>query len=40
LLGAAVGATGIFLPGIFLIFFAIRFWDGLRQYRVVKASMP
>jgi chromate transporter len=39
LLGAAVGATGIFLPGIFLIFFAIRFWDGLRQYRVVKASL-
>ncbi len=39
LLGAAVGAAGIFLPGTFLIFFAIRFWDGLRQYRVVKASL-
>jgi chromate transporter len=37
--GALVGAVGIFLPGIFLIFFAIRFWDGLRQYRVVKASL-
>ena len=39
LLGAAVGAVGIFLPGTFLIFFVIRFWDQLRQYRVVKASL-
>ena len=39
LLGAAVGAAGIFLPGTFLIFFVIRFWDSLRQYRVVKASL-
>ena len=38
-LGAAVGAAGIFLPGTFLIFFVIRFWDQLRQYRVVKASL-
>ncbi|MDO7851103.1 chromate efflux transporter [Hymenobacter convexus] len=39
LLGALVGVTGIFLPGTFLIFFVIRFWDRLRQYRVVKASL-
>jgi len=39
LLGAAVGATGIFLPGTLLIFFVIRFWDQLKQYRVVKASL-
>ncbi len=39
LLGALVGAVGIFLPGTFLIFFVIRFWDGLRQYRVVQASL-
>ena len=39
LLGAAVGATGIFLPGTLLIFFVIRFWDRLRQYRVVQASL-
>lgn len=39
LLGAVVGAVGIFLPGTFLIFFVIRFWDSLRQYRVVKASL-
>jgi chromate transporter len=38
-LGAAVAAVGIFLPGTFLIFFVIRFWDSLRQYRVVKASL-
>ncbi|WP_243900391.1 chromate efflux transporter [Hymenobacter defluvii] len=39
LLGAAVGAVGIFLPGTLLIFFAIRFWDHLKQYRVVQASL-
>lgn len=38
-LGAAVGAVGIFLPGTFLIFFLIRIWDQLKQYRVVKASL-
>jgi chromate transporter len=39
IMGALVGVTGIFLPGTFLIFFVIRFWDRLRQYRVVKASL-
>ena len=39
LLGAAVGAAGIFLPGTFLIFFLIRIWDQLKQYRGVKASL-
>ena len=38
-LGALVGTAGIFLPGTFLVFFVIRFWDGLRQYRVVQASL-
>ena len=38
-LGALVGVTGIFLPGTLLIFFVIRFWDRLRQYRVVQASL-
>ena len=38
-LGALVGVLGIFLPGTFLIFFVIRFWDRLRQYRVVQASL-
>ncbi len=38
-LGAVVGATGIFLPGTLLIFFVIRFWDRMRQYRAVQASL-
>ena len=38
-LGAVVGAAGIFLPGTLLIFFLIRIWDQLKQYRVVKASL-
>lgn len=39
MLGAAVAAVGIFLPGTLLIFFLIRIWDQLKQYRVVKASL-
>lgn len=39
LLGAFFSAAGIFLPGTFLIFFAIRFWTSLKRYRVVKASL-
>ncbi|WP_316248050.1 chromate efflux transporter [Hymenobacter sp. BT491] len=39
ILGALVGATGIFMPGTLLIFFLIRFWDQLKQYRVIKASL-
>lgn len=39
LLGAFVAAAGIFLPGTFLIFFVIRFWEGLKKYRIVKASL-
>ncbi|WP_303309551.1 chromate efflux transporter [Hymenobacter sp. BT730] len=39
LLGAVVATAGIFMPGTLLIFFLIRFWDQLRRYRVVKASL-
>ena len=39
LLGAFVASAGIFLPGTFLIFFVIRFWDKLKKYRPVKASL-
>ena len=39
LLGALVASAGIFLPGTFLIFFVIRFWNRLKQYRTVKASL-
>ncbi len=39
ILGGFIAAAGIFLPGTFLIFFAIRFWDQLKKYRVVRASL-
>ena len=39
ILGAFVCAVGIFLPGTFLIFFIIRFWENLKKYRIVKASL-
>jgi chromate transporter len=39
ILGAFMSALGIFLPGTFLIFFVIRFWDGLKKYRAVRASL-
>lgn len=38
-LGAFTSAAGIFLPGTFLIFFLIRFWDSLKKYRAVRASL-
>ncbi|MFN3801510.1 chromate transporter, partial [Belliella pelovolcani] len=34
-----VAAAGIFLPGTFLIFFVIRFWDQLKKYRPVRAAL-
>ncbi len=37
--GGFVAAVGIFLPGTFLIFFVIRFWDNLKRYRIVRASL-
>jgi len=39
LLGGMVAAAGIFLPGTFLIFFVIRFWDDLKKYRPVRAAL-
>ncbi|MEA5260588.1 chromate efflux transporter [Arcicella aquatica] len=39
LLGSAVGAAGIFLPGTFLIFFVYRIWGQLKQYRGIRASL-
>jgi chromate transporter len=38
-LGALMSSIGIFLPGTFMIFFVIRFWDGLKKYRPVRASL-
>lgn len=39
ILGASMAAIGIFLPGTFLIFFVIRFWEQLKKYRLIKASL-
>jgi chromate transporter len=39
MLGAFMSAAGIFLPGTFLIFFVIRFWESLKKYRAVRASL-
>lgn len=39
ILGAITSALGIFLPGTFLIFFVIRFWESLKKYRAVRASL-
>lgn len=36
--GGLIAAAGIFLPGTFLIFFVIRFWDGLKKYRPVRCA--
>lgn len=39
ILGSIISSIGIFLPGIFLIFFVIRFWSQLKQYRGIRASL-
>jgi chromate transporter len=39
IVGAFMAAFGIFLPGTFMIFFVMRFWDGLKKYRPVRASL-
>lgn len=39
ILGGLVAAVGVFLPGTLLIFFVIRFWDQLKKFRVVRASL-
>jgi chromate transporter len=39
ILGGFFSAAGIFLPGTFLIFFVIKFWDSLKKYRAVRASL-
>lgn len=39
LLGSFSASTGIFLPGTFLIFFVYHFWNELKRYRGVRASL-
>lgn len=37
--GSVLATIGIFLPGTFFIFFVIRFWDQLKKFRIVRASL-
>jgi chromate transporter len=37
--GALIASAGIFLPGTFLIYFLIRFWNSLKRYRIIRASI-
>lgn len=39
ILGGFAASAGIFLPGTFLIFFIVRFWNHLKSYRPIKASL-
>ncbi len=39
ILGSFLASVGIFLPGTFFIFFVIRFWEQLKKYRIVRASI-
>ncbi len=39
ILGGFVAAIGINLPGTLLIFFVITFWQSLKKYRAVRASL-
>lgn len=39
ILGSFMASAGIFLPGTFLIFFVYPFWNQLKQYRIVRASL-
>lgn len=38
-LGGFLAAVGIFVPGTLMIFFLVRFWDELKKYRIIKASL-
>ena len=39
IMGAFMASVGVFLPGTFLIFFVIRFWDSLKAYEPIKKSL-
>lgn len=39
IMGALIGAAGVFLPGTFLIFFLYRIWGQLKQFRIIRASL-
>ena len=37
--GGLLAAAGMFLPGTFFVFFAIRFWEHLKKYRPIRAAL-
>lgn len=39
IVGGFIASAGIFLPGTLMIFFMLRFWEQLKKYRPVKASL-
>ncbi len=39
LLAGSISLVAVFLPGTLLIFFVIKFWEELKQYRFVRASL-
>jgi len=39
ILAGGISLIGVFLPGTLLIFFVIKFWEELKQYRFVRASL-
>ena len=39
ILGSVIATIGIFLPGTFFIFFVIKFWEQLKKFRIVRASI-
>ena len=39
IIGSILASVGIFLPGTLFIFFVIKFWDQLKKYRIVRASL-
>jgi chromate transporter len=38
-LGAFLATFGVFMPGTLLIFFVMQFWDELKKYRPIRASL-
>ncbi|MBK6267024.1 chromate efflux transporter [Marivirga sp. S37H4] len=39
ILGGLLAAVGIFVPGTLMIIFLLRFWDELKKFRIIKASL-
>jgi len=39
ILGSFVASLGIYLPGAFILFFVLNFWEQLKLYRPVRASL-